>query len=324
VVHCALGLHDIQVQGQSLELLLREELTGAVSAPVAALAAHLASFGAEHTAVVLYYGSTLRSGSLNGVLDFYVLLDSPRHWPGSWFARAANVVLPPNVGYLEFAHSGQLLRAKYAVMGLRQFRRRMRASTIDTTLWARFCQPCVCAWQRSTQDIDATVPALAEAVSTAAHWAALLGALQASAADYWRALFARTYDAELRVERVGRAADIVAQHPERYEKLLPLAWSSKQRDYSAHTDGTLKPVRSAAEARAAASRWALRRRLGKPLNILRLLKASLTFAGAMDYIAWKIERHSGVKIEVTAWQRRFPLLAAPGLYWQLRKRGVLR
>jgi hypothetical protein len=317
-------LHDIQVQGQSLELLLRKELTGQVPAEVAALAAHLGKLGAEHTAVVLYYGSTLRSGDLDGVLDFYVLLDSPSHWPGSWFARAANVVLPPNVGYLEFPYNSQVLRAKYAVMGVQQFRRRMRAAAIDTTLWARFCQPCVCAWQRSTQDIDATVPALAEAVGTAGQWAAQLGPVQASAADYWRALFAYTYAAELRVERAGRAHDIVAQQPERYEKLLPLAWSSKQRSYSQQPDGTFTPVRNADEARSAMSRWAWRRRMGKPLNILRLLKASLTFSGAMDYLAWKIERHSGVKIEVTAWQRRFPLLAAPGLYWQLRKRGVLR
>jgi hypothetical protein len=44
----------------------------------------------------------------------------------------------------------------------------------------------------------------------------------------------------------------------------------------------------------------------------------------MDYVAWKIERHRGVRIEVKPWQRRFPLLAAPGLYWKLRRRGILR
>ncbi len=43
-------------------------------------------------------------------------------------------------------------------------------------------------------------------------------------------------------------------------------------------------------------------------------------APGMDYVAWKIERHSGVRIEVAPWQRRFPLLAAPGLYWKLRRR----
>jgi hypothetical protein len=68
----------------------------------------------------------------------------------------------------------------------------------------------------------------------------------------------------------------------------------------------------------------VRRRLGKPLNIARLLKAAFTFDGAMDYALWKVERHSGVRPEATAWQRRHPLLAAPGLYRRLRKLNLLR
>ena len=44
----------------------------------------------------------------------------------------------------------------------------------------------------------------------------------------------------------------------------------------------------------------------------------------MDYVAWKVERHSGFRIEPSEWQRRHPLLAAPALYLKLRARGVLR
>ncbi len=48
-----------------------------------------------------------------------------------------------------------------------------------------------------------------------------------------------------------------------------------------------------AEQRLRAGRgWALRQRLGRPLNILRLLKAAFTFEGAMDYVAWKIRTPS--------------------------------
>jgi hypothetical protein len=50
----------------------------------------------------------------------------------------------------------------------------------------------------------------------------------------------------------------------------------------------------------------------------------LTFDNAVDYVAWKIERHSGYRIEPTPFQRRHPLLAAPALYLKLRARGVLR
>ena len=34
------------------------------------------------------------------------------------------------------------------------------------------------------------------------------------------------------------------------------------------------------------------------LSVLRLLKALFTFEGGLDYIAWKLERHSGQRIEV--------------------------
>jgi hypothetical protein len=58
--------------------------------------------------------------------------------------------------------------------------------------------------------------------------------------------------------------------------------------------------------------------------MLRLLKAAFTFDGGADYVVWKIERHRGVRLQLSPWQRRFPLLAAPGIYWQLRRRGILR
>jgi O-acetylhomoserine/O-acetylserine sulfhydrylase-like pyridoxal-dependent enzyme len=68
----------------------------------------------------------------------------------------------------------------------------------------------------------------------------------------------------------------------------------------------------------------LRRACGKALNALRLAKAAFTFEGGADYIAWKIERHSGVALELADWHRRHPLLAAPALLWRLRRRGAAR
>ena len=63
--------------------------------------------------------------------------------------------------------------------------------------------------------------------------------------------------------------------------------------------------------------WAARQRLGKPINCTRLIKASATFEGAAKYAAWKIERHTGMPVEVTRFRERFPLFAAPGVLWSL-------
>ena len=67
--------------------------------------------------------------------------------------------------------------------------------------------------------------------------------------------------------------------------------------------------------------WSRRARLGKPLNLLRLAKATTTFDGAADYAAWKLQRHTGIALEVTPFRARHPLLAAPGALVELwRKR----
>jgi hypothetical protein len=63
--------------------------------------------------------------------------------------------------------------------------------------------------------------------------------------------------------------------------------------------------------------WNRRRRFGKPLNLLRLLKAATTFEGAARYAAWKLERHTGVAVRLTPWRERHPVLAAPGVLWQV-------
>ncbi|HTQ37003.1 MAG TPA: hypothetical protein VMH77_08195, partial [Steroidobacteraceae bacterium] len=99
----------------SLRQLLAAELEQPAPEPARALAQQLARRGGRATAAVLYYGSALRAGDLDGILDFYVLLDDVRAWPGSRLARCANRALPPNVGYLEYQHGAQRLRAKFAV-----------------------------------------------------------------------------------------------------------------------------------------------------------------------------------------------------------------
>jgi hypothetical protein len=75
---------------------------------------------------------------------------------------------------------------------------------------------------------------------------------------------------------------------------------------------------------AAPGRWRRRRILGKLLSALRLAKAAFTFQGGADYIAWKIARHAGVEIRLGPWQRRHPLLAAPGLFWRLYRARAFR
>ncbi len=70
--------------------------------------------------------------------------------------------------------------------------------------------------------------------------------------------------------------------------------------------------------------WQARRIQGKALSLLRLIKALFTFQGGVDYIIWKLERHSGRKIEVPQKVRKHPLIFGWGMLWQLYRQGVFR
>jgi hypothetical protein len=79
-----------------------------------------------------------------------------------------------------------------------------------------------------------------------------------------------------------------------------------------------------AEGRRCSASWRRRRIEGKALSVLRLAKASATFAGGVDYIVWKVNRHAGTDIQVREWQRRHPLLAAVTLVPRLLRSKAIR
>lgn len=292
-----------------------------VPEPVRQCAARLAARGGGSVDGILFYGSALRGGDLDGVLDFYVIVDNLSGWGIGPLVGFASRLLPPYVEFAEIDVEGRLYRAKVAVLDLRQFARLVRPDGLNTTIWARFSQPVALVWCRDGRARAAISDLVAEAVRSAAGWAHTLGPDEGSAEDFWRALFAKTYRAELRVERHdGRAASIVATGGERYGRMLLRAWTESGLGFR-NVDGKLA---RAAPAPRPFRGWWLRALAGKPLNLARLVKAAFTFTGGPAYLAWKIERHSGVRLELTPWQHRHPVLAAPALLWRLWRRGVVR
>lgn len=286
---------------------LAQRIAAQLAAPVAPeVTAFAAALGAAAGArAVLFYGSNLRTGALEGVLDFYVLLpgtDEPAIWP--------------RVSYHERAHDDLTLRAKVATMRLATFARAAGGTLADTTIWARFVQPCALVWSADLEAQDEVVAAICAACITAARLAAALGPDRGTAEDYWRALFRATYAAEFRVEKSGRENDILAVNAAHFAGLLPLAWEAGGIPVQAEGE-RLIPDLPHWQRGVILKWWAKRRRLGKPLNLLRLVKASTTFAGAARYAAWKIERHTGMAVEVTPFRERYPLLAAPQVLWAL-------
>ena len=290
-----------------------EELLAPAPPHAVAFAAKLAELF-EAPLAVLFYGSILRTGDLDGVMDFYVLTAGTRRG----LRGLATRLLWPDVSYHEIEHDGVTLRAKVATMTLGQFQRAVTGQGADTTIWARFVQPSALVWTADPAIGPAVIDAVAEAARTAARFAAALGPREGTPGDFWAALFQQTYKAEFRVEKGGRERSILAFDPERYDRLLLACW--REEGFLDLTPvGPVAPSMSVAERRQLTAAWSVRRALGKPLNLARLIKAAFTFEGAARYAAWKIERHTGMAVPLTPWRERHPVLAAPGVLWRLAR-----
>ncbi|HVG82556.1 MAG TPA: hypothetical protein VNB28_09775 [Methylomirabilota bacterium] len=281
---------------------------------------HGASVGA-----VLFYGSCLRSGSdRDSLLDLYLLVDSYGDcYPGRPVAALANRLLPPNVFYYECGWRGRTVRAKYAVISFEDFAAAARPSAILPAIWARFSQPTVLAYAREEETRERVLSALVDAIATMALRTAPLIGSPVSAVEFWTCGYARSYRAESRVEGEGRARQLVEPRS-RYERLLRPALSAAGVPFAEAGEGRIVVELGPAERRQGKARWS-RASLATQLHTIpRLAKAALTFEGGVDYALWKVERHSGVRVEAGPWQRRHPILAALPLLWRAYRRGAFR
>lgn len=304
------------------------ETRRAVSAEALALSDALRAKHGAPTIATLFYGSCLRpptpdalgpGGADERLYDFYLLVDDLRAANGSSLRAFGNRVLPPNVYFLQTPFGSGTVRCKYAVLTLAQFAEGCSARYFHNYFWGRFAQPAAVAFARDEDTRVAIDAALAEAVATLIGRAAPLLDAPFAPADLWTRAFAESYRCELRPETPERAGQIYRADATRYDAITADALTAAGLPVVA-TGDRLMPVFDAGARRS----WALRRVVGKTFNVLRLIKASTTVADGIDYILWKIERHSGVKTALSPWQRRHPLLAAPRLAWKLYRQGAFR
>jgi hypothetical protein len=280
--------------------LVADELSLPVDPRVNGMAEAIAAKHGKASRAVLFYGSCLRQEQLDGLmLDFYLIVSDYRAaYDKTWLALA-NRLIPPNVFYFE--HDG--LAAKYAVLSEADLDRLCGPETSSVSVWARFAQPSRLVWAAGEKARTRVIKAVPRAAPTLLAAAGIRPGEEPL--DRWRRAFALTYSAELRAERKAQANSVVDLDPGRYQRFTGAAVAEAAR---------LRPH----------GKWGWRRLEGKTLSVVRLAKASLTFAGGADYIAWKINRHAGTDIQLKPWQRRHPLLAAITLLPRLLRSGAVR
>lgn len=279
-------------------------------------------------AAILFYGSCLRSGDpYEGLVDLYLIVDNYRCVNAGRLGALWNWLLPPNVFYAEFPHQDRTVRCKYAILSRTDLQRGTSRRWLHSYLWGRFSQPTAIAWCRDEQTRALTAKCLAQAVLTFLD--RVLPALpeRGTVKSLWSDGLRLSYRAELRAESGARSSELTAANLTFYEKVTqmaapllhyPLTVSGAEPQPGYHSR-----ISRLARLRGRAG-WTLRIAQGKVLSVARLLKALFTFEGGLDYIAWKLERHSGARIEIPDKVRRYPLIFIWGLFWDLYRRGIFR
>lgn len=288
---------------------------------------------ADAVEAVLFYGSCLRSGDpAAGIADFYVVVSSYRAAGMGGLAATMNRLVPPNVFYLEAPCKGHTLRAKYAVVRLDQFIEGTSGRWLLPYLWGRFAQPSQIAWART----DSRKHELNQALKRAREYfltqaaTALQGEL--TTAELWQQALLMSYKTELRAERLEKIRSLIQADPDYYaQKTLPcidgldgfelLVTADDAQTMDAQRFRLNPPTKLLKQSQ---QRWSRRRLAGKVMSIVRLFKSLFTFSGAVDYAAWKIQRHSGQPVEIPDWVRRYPWIGCWGVLWRLWRRGQLR
>jgi hypothetical protein len=276
---------------------------------------------------VLFYGSCLRrSDDHDGVLDLYVLVEDYRSVYGPRPQALLNRLLPPNVFALEAQAGGRPVRAKYAVLAWRDLARLTSTRTFEPYFWARFSQPCALIYAADAQVRSAVAAALTTAVLTSVELGIPLVAPRFDSRALWTTFWRSTYRAELRPERPGVVETLWASGAPRYEAVTGLALAALGHPTATGPAGELvcTVALSALARRRARALWRLRRAHGKSLFLFRILRNALIFEGGVDYVLWKIHRHSGVEVDRTWREQRYPLLALGAQAWRLYRAGAFR
>ena len=295
-----------------------------------------ASFG-DAAAAVLHYGShAQRSGARpESAYDFFVIL---RDYEAGYAALAAsrglsrsprtaarlNRILPPNVLAIRFPELDPPALAKCAVLSLADLAAAVSPSAPDHFTLGRLFQHVQLAWVRDPEVRAATLAALAAGRARTIEWGRPYLPSEFNAEGYVRGLLARSFAAEIRPEgedridaltgaQRGSLAPVYDELLQRLEHLKILTF-----------DGLVYRVNGPIGGRER-RRWERYFARSKRRATLRWGKYVLLYDDWLEYIVQKVARRSGVAVELTPRERRWPLIFLwPRLVRYLRTRPQRR
>lgn len=282
----------------------------------------------EAVQAILFYGSCLHRGEdLDGLFDLYVLVNRYDSVNRNYMQATLNKLLPPNVFYLEVPFENQTVRAKYAILSLRDLQKGTSRQWFHSYLWARFCQPTAMVYVRNNKVARQVSESFGQAVVTFITRVLPRIPQEFTIRELWSKGLELTYRSEFRPEQADRQVRLFDAKPDYFRDITCRAFDGlpyRVKEINDQGGACYKVIIPGLVRFFSRITWAIRMVQGKILSALRLAKGSLTFEGGVDYILWKIKRHSGVALEVSPFLKRHPVLAMFVLFYRLYRRGGVK
>ena len=272
----------------------------------------------ESTQAIVLYGSWLR-GKRDTVVDLYVIVDNYKYLDSPLDKILTNF-FSPNVYQQVGENLAKDFRVKFAVINLAQFKKRV-ANDFHPYFWARFAQPTQILYVKNIQIKQALEASFKQATKRMITESVPMLPKKFTTEMLWETALRLTYSAELRSESGTAPRSIIKTSLSELELLTESVASEcslkNAENFWLNDTNKVDYLKKTAI-------WQTRFFIGKGLSIMRLLKAVFTFENPLDYLVWKIERHTGIKEEPTKLQRKYPLIFSWSLLWRLYRKGGFR
>lgn len=292
------------------------------------LSAELAHAAGDTVEAVLLYGSHLLNATpdRHSAYDFVVLVTDYRTFYGSlkaageihrpvWLLSSLARILPPNV--IAFTpNDGQDGIAKCLIISRDHFARALGPRPLDHFLLGRMIQRVALVWARDEASGAWVHDRLAEARGGVLAWVGPYLDDEFDAESVGRRILAVCYRGEFRPEAGDRSEKIFEAQREHFVKhLTPVLEGALAAGELASVGnegaGAPTPARYRFAERPAGAvrrRWAWHFVRSKARVTARWPKHVLTFDNWLPYISRKVERRTGIKVELTELERRLPLI----------------
>jgi len=275
---------------------------------------------------IFMYGSVLSqmTRSSTSFPDFFVITAGYRgvfnrllHWLLAY-------PLPPHIYHLNLPDGRH---CKYNLVSLRRFRRECSHRASDIYILGRFGKRVALVYARGEQARTALQECCLQAMRNVARWTARGAEGSFSGEQFALDCLNISYRGETRVEASSKVPKLFQAERDFYLAIYP-----RLLEQDAALGKLVQPTgadswrprggRLLRWLRRARFQWFLKK--SRIRGILRWPKFLVTVEGWVDIILAKIERTKGIKLEITARQRRHPLIYGWPHFFRLLRAGAIR